>query len=161
MITEKTAEELVLVLKRKKLHISLAESCTGGMVAAALTAVSGASEVFELGVVSYSERIKNCIIDVKQSTLEKYTVYSAQTAEEMALGVLKLSGADLSVAVTGLAGPNGGTKERPVGLVYISVAGFGRVMVQEFHFSGNRTEIRRQTVENALFVALKFAEDVH
>ena len=111
---QNTALELVRLLKSKKLHIALAESCTGGLIAQMLTAVAGASEVFELGVVSYSERIKSKVINVQKATLAKYTVYSAETAQEMALGVLALADADLAVGVTGLAGPGGYIKDKNI-----------------------------------------------
>ena len=160
MEAEKTACRLVQALKAKNLHISTAESCTGGMIAAAITDVSGASSVFELGVVSYSNEIKNQVLGVRAETLAKYTVYSAETAAEMVYGVIKLGGADLAVAVTGLAGPNGGTAEKPVGLVYIAVGNAENLQVREFHFAGDRAEIRRRTMENALQMALEYVEDL-
>ena len=155
---QNTALELVRLLKSKKLHIALAESCTGGLIAQMLTAVAGASEVFELGVVSYSERIKSKVINVQKATLAKYTVYSAETAQEMALGVLALADADLAVGVTGLAGPGGGTAEKPVGLVYIAVGNAENLQAHEFHFSGSRSEIRQKAAAAALRLAWEFAE---
>lgn len=104
------------------LKISAAESCTGGMISAAVTAVSGSSAVIELGICSYSNRIKNEVLGVSGSTLEKFSEYSVQCAEEMAKGVLRLSGADIAVATSGVAGPSGGTEENPVGTVYICAA---------------------------------------
>ena len=155
-----TADALVRALKAKNLHISTAESCTGGMIAAAITEVSGASSVMELSVVSYSDRIKNQVLNVKAETLEKYTVYSAETAVEMVQGVLALGGADLAVAVTGIAGPNGGTEEKPVGLVYIAVGSIKDVWVKEFRFNGDRADIRRQTLNNALEMTLEYVEKI-
>ncbi len=155
---QNTALELVQLLKSKKLHIALAESCTGGLIAQMLTAVAGASEVFELGVVSYSERIKSKVINVQKATLAKYTVYSAETAQEMALGVLALADADLAVGVTGLAGPGGGTAEKTVGLVYIAVGNAENMQTNEFHFSGSRSEIRQKAAAAALRLAWEFAE---
>lgn len=104
------------------LKVSTAESCTGGMISAALTAVPGSSAVIELGVCSYSNRIKNEVLGVSGNTLEKFSEYSIQCAEEMARGVLRLSGADIAVATSGVAGPAGGTEENPVGTVYICAA---------------------------------------
>lgn len=104
------------------LKVSTAESCTGGMISAALTAVPGSSAVIELGVCSYSNRIKNEVLGVSWSTLERFSEYSIQCAEEMAGGALKLSGADIAVATSGVAGPTGGTEENPVGTVYICAA---------------------------------------
>ena len=154
----KPAANLVKALKAKNLHISTAESCTGGMIAAAITEVAGSSEVFELGVVSYSDDIKNKVLQVSRETLEKFTVYSAETAAEMVTGVLRLGGADLAVAVTGLAGPGGGTMARPVGLVYIAVGKDRDLQVREFHFAGGRSDIRRQTLTNALQMALDYVQ---
>lgn len=116
------AKEVVKYLSEHKKKIALAESCTGGMISQCLTAVSGASEVYELGVCSYSNRIKNKLLGVKTDTLASYGAVSRQTAEEMALGVLELSGSDIAAAVTGIAGPDGGTKEKPVGTVWVCVA---------------------------------------
>lgn len=158
MTVNEIAAELVSVLKEKNLHIAFAESCTGGMAAAELTSVPGASEVFELGVVSYSERIKNKVIDVKKTTLERYSVYSAETAQEMALGVLKLSDADIAAAVTGLAGPGGGTAKKPVGTVYIAVTDNNRTFLKEYHFQGDREEIRKQTVTEIFKCILNFCQ---
>lgn len=154
------ALRLVQALKVRELHISTAESCTGGMIAAALTEVEGASQVFELGVVSYSDDIKNRVLQVSEKTLEKFTVYSAATAAEMISGVLRLGGADLAVAVTGLAGPGGGTAERPVGLVYIAVGNDRDLQVRKFNFPGNRSNIRRQALENALQMALDYVQNL-
>ena len=159
-MAQNTAFELIQALKNKKLHIALAESCTGGTIAQMLTAVAGASQVLELGVVSYSERIKSKVINVQKATLEKFTVYSAETAREMALGVLALADADLAVGVTGLAGPGGGTAEKPVGLVYIAVGNAADLRVREFHFSGGRSEIRQKAAAAALHMALEFVEEL-
>ncbi len=112
---------LVELLKTKQLKISTCESCTGGMLSQRLTDVSGASQVFEMGVCSYSNRIKNKIVGVCNDTLQAYTEVSNQVASEMADGVLKLSGADYAVSTTGIAGPTGGTEQNPVGTVYIAV----------------------------------------
>lgn len=158
MNTEQLAARLVQALNERGLHISTAESCTGGMIAAAITEVSGASAVFELGVVSYSDDIKNRVLQVSRETLERFTVYSAETAAEMVDGVLRLGGADIGIAVTGLAGPGGGTVERPVGLVYIAVGHEADLQVREFHFAGGRSDIRRQTMENALQMAVDYIE---
>ncbi len=154
------AFRLVQALKVRELHISTAESCTGGMIAAALTEVEGSSQVFELGVVSYSDDIKNRVLQVSEKTLEKFTVYSAATAVEMISGVLQLGGADFAVAVTGLAGPSGGTAERPVGLVYIAVGNDRDLQVRKFNFPGNRSNIRRQALENALQMALDYVQNL-
>lgn len=115
------AEKLVSALKAKGLHIATAESLTGGMVSELITSVPGASGVIECGVCSYSNRIKHEILEVTEETLQKYTEYSLQTAREMAVGIRKLSGADIGISTTGIAGPGGGTDEMPVGLVFVGI----------------------------------------
>lgn len=110
---------VVELLKQKKLTISTAESCTGGLLSEMITSVSGASEVFELGICTYSERIKHEFLGVPMEEIEKYGVVSEQVALSMVRGLKKRSGADICVSVTGIAGPSGGTPEQPVGTVYI------------------------------------------
>ncbi len=128
-------------LKRKGKKAATAESCTAGLVSKRITEISGASQVFECGVVSYANRIKAEILGVSQQTLDTYTEISEQTAREMARGIRKLSGADIGLSVTGLAGPDGGTPEKPVGLVYICASCDGFEKVQELHLSrGRRNE---------------------
>ncbi|MDO5560962.1 MAG: CinA family protein [Oscillospiraceae bacterium] len=118
---DKTVTQVVKLLLLSNKLIASAESCTGGMISQLITSVSGASSVFELGICSYSNRIKHQILGVPQEIIDKYTEVSAQTAICMAEGVKKISGADISVSVTGIAGPTGGTPDKPVGTVY---AGF-------------------------------------
>ena len=114
-------ELAVKALIEKKQKAATAESCTGGLVSKRITEVSGASAVFECGVCSYANRIKNKLLGVNRHTLDTVGAVSEETAEQMASGVMKLADADYGVATTGVAGPTGGTKEKPVGLVYISV----------------------------------------
>jgi nicotinamide-nucleotide amidase len=108
-------------LRQKKLKVSFAESCTGGLLAKRLTDISGSSEVFDCGIVSYANEIKRRLLGVNSETLDRYGAVSPQTAAEMAQGVRKLAGADIGAGITGIAGPGGGTDEKPVGLVYVSV----------------------------------------
>lgn len=144
-------EELVVkLLLEKKLTITTAESCTGGLIGATLVNVSGVSAVFEEGYITYANEAKQKLLGVSADTLEKYGAVSEQTAREMAEGVLKTSGADVSVAVTGIAGPDGGTKEKPVGLVYMACSYNGNTVFERHIFSGNRRQIREATVVNAL-----------
>ena len=128
---ETPEEALVALLKSRKLKITTAESCTGGLISEKLTEVPGASEVLESASVTYSNRIKQEILGVSPETLEQYGAVSEQTASEMAQGALKNSGADLAISVTGLAGPGGGTEEKPVGLVYLGFAFGSRVFVRK------------------------------
>ena len=121
-ILDITAKNVVQLLVNKNIHITTAESCTGGLISSILTDHSGVSEVFELGVCSYSNDIKNKILGVPLEELKKYGAVSSQVAISMANGVRKLSGADIGVSVTGIAGPGGGTALKPVGTVYIAIS---------------------------------------
>ena len=127
-----------------------AESCTGGLISASVTDVPGASAVFFGGVVSYDNSIKAGVLGVKKETLAAHGAVSEETAGEMSVGARRLLGVDFAVSVTGIAGPSGGTQEKPVGLVYISVASPRGCIVSKNLFSGNREEVRLQTVSTAL-----------
>ncbi|MEE1042455.1 MAG: nicotinamide-nucleotide amidohydrolase family protein [Clostridia bacterium] len=142
-------DKLFELLKKHNLTISTAESCTGGLIASAITDVSGASSLFGTGVVTYSNDAKMKLIGVKKETLDQYGAVSEQTAFQMAEGVLKLADSDVSVAVTGIAGPTGGTPEKPVGLGYIGVSGKYGTFAYKNIFKGNRDEVRKQTVSRA------------
>lgn len=144
------AAEVVAKLGLIGWQIAFAESCTGGMLAKSITEVSGSSAVFQLGVVSYSDHIKNKILGVDDSILAKFSAVSAEVAREMAVGILNLAAADIGVSVTGIAGPAGGTADKPVGLVYIGVATNGKCDVYENVFLGNRSEVRLEATEFAL-----------
>ena len=118
---DNAAKAVVSYFMTKGISLSVAESCTGGMISEAITSVSGASSVYLGGVCSYTEEIKSKVLGVEKETLEKYTVYSSQVACEMSEGVMKLFGSQAAIGVTGLAGPDGGTDEKPIGTVYVSV----------------------------------------
>ena len=154
-------DKLFEYLKQNNLTIATAESCTGGMIASAITNVSGASAFFGTGVVTYSNEAKMKLIDVKSDTLEKYGAVSEQTVCEMAEGVLKLGKADVAVAVSGIAGPTGGTVEKPVGLVYIGVSGKYGTFAYENHFEGNRDTVRNQTVNRAFELVFEYLNKFH
>ena len=146
-----TLEEAVVdILKEKKLTVTTVESCTAGLLAGRLMNVPGASAVFNEGYITYSNAAKEKIVGVSHETLEKYTAVSKETAAEMAAGAARVSGADVAVSVTGIAGPDGGTKDQPVGLVYIGCCVKGKVRVEEFHFTGNRQKNRDYAVVRAL-----------
>ena len=147
---EKALAELLL---EKGMTIAFAESCTGGMIAGRLVNVPGVSKAFGTGYVTYSNKAKRKLLGVKKSTLKQFGAVSVQTAKEMAQGALLASGADVAVSVTGIAGPDGGTDKKPVGLVYIGCCVQGRTFVQEYHFLGNREKIRESTVAAALTFA--------
>lgn len=141
---------VVRLLKKNGLTVTTAESCTGGMLAARLVNVPGVSDVYREGYITYSNKAKRRLLDVNKSTLKKYGAVSGQTAREMAIGGVFANGADVCVATTGIAGPDGGTEEKPVGLVYISCYLKDKVTVERFQFKGNREKIREQTVVKAL-----------
>lgn len=148
-----TLEKAVVdLLVANDLTVTCAESCTGGMLSARLINVPGVSEVYKAGYVTYSNKAKRKLLGVKKATLQKYGAVSSQTAEEMVKGLGFVSKADVAVAVTGIAGPDGGTKEKPVGLVYIACNVKGNVTVKEFHFNGNRMKIREAAVMSALML---------
>jgi nicotinamide-nucleotide amidase len=147
------AAEIVTSLKQSGTRICCAESCTGGMIAAAITDIAGSSAVFSRGFVTYSNQAKINMLGVKPETLTLYGAVSGQTVSEMASGAITASEdeADFAVAVSGIAGPDGGTVEKPVGLVYICVLKKGEVgQVTRYVFDGDRQSVRTQTVENAL-----------
>ena len=134
--------KLVEALKEKGLKAATAESLTGGLISKRITEISGSSEVFECGICSYSNRIKHDILGVPNDILEKYTEYSSETAVAMAEGVRKLSGADIGISTTGIAGPNGGTAEKPVGLVYVGISTKNHSFAKELHLSRNLPDER-------------------
>lgn len=142
--------KVVSMLREKGYTITTAESCSGGMIAGRIINVPGASEVFNEGHITYANEAKMKYLGVKAETLEKYGAVSEHTAYEMAEGAAKLSGADVAVAVTGIAGPDGGTVEKPVGTVFIGCCVAGAVTVKKYLFKGNREKIRAYTVQNAL-----------
>ncbi len=153
---------LVRLLREKNLKVATAESVTGGLISKRITEVSGASEVFECGVCSYSNSVKNKLLGVCRETLDRYTEYSPETAMEMAKGVRGISGADIGVATTGIAGPNGGSAEKPVGLVYVAVDSDNYSEVKKLLLSrgcAEERELIRYTASSyALYMSLKAAE---
>ncbi len=141
---------LVKLLQEKKLTISFAESCTCGLLASKIGSVPGASEVLKESYITYSNESKNKILGVKKETIDNYTEYSEKTAVEMAEGLYKISGSDVCVSVTGIAGPGGGTPQKPVGTVYIGVYYKGKTFVKELLLRGNRDRIRNNAASHAL-----------
>ena len=141
---------LTKLLIKKKYTMTTAESCTGGMIAARMVNAPGVSAVLKSGFITYANEAKEELLGVSHDTLEKFGAVSRETAEEMAEGAVKAAHTDVAVAVTGIAGPDGGTKEKPVGLVYIGVNVRGNVEVREYHFSGSRQKIRESVTAAAL-----------
>ena len=130
--------------------MTTAESCTGGFLAGRLVNVPGASEVFREGFITYSNKAKRKHLDVSKNTIKKYGAVSKETAREMAVGGVFATDSDICVAITGLAGPGGGTEEKPVGLVYMACCLGDNVTVEKYQFKGNREKIREQSVVRAL-----------
>ncbi|MFZ5642373.1 MAG: CinA family protein [Bacillota bacterium] len=143
-------KEIGPLLVKMGLLLGLAESCTGGMISARITDVSGSSSYFAGGVVAYDNRVKEEVLGVPAKELELHGAVSQQVASSMARGVKKLLKTDFGLSVTGIAGPGGGSPEKPVGLVYIALDGPRDNLVKEYHFRGNRSEIRMAAMEEAL-----------
>jgi PncC family amidohydrolase len=146
--------ELGRNLTAKGLTLAAAESCTGGLVAHRITNVPGSSRYFLGSVVVYSATLKERLLEVREETIRVHTVYSAEVALEMAQGARRVTSADIGVGITGIAGPDGGTPERPVGLVYIGVATERLERVEKFQFAGERSSIKEQAAEQALRLVL-------
>lgn len=149
---------LVNSLTKKELIITTAESCTGGLLAGRIINAKGASAVYNQGYITYSNKAKRKQIEVRKETLKKYGAVSKQTAKEMAKGAALAASADVALSVTGIAGPDGGTEEKPVGLVYIGCCFNGKTTVEEHLFKGTRREIREQSVASALCLLRKCME---
>mgnify|MGYP001123815453 CR=1 FL=1 len=143
-------EELVEILTKKQYKITTAESCTGGLVAGTLINAPGISAVYKEGYITYSNEAKERLVRVSHQTLEQFGAVSEQTAREMAEGAARAAKAEAALSATGIAGPGGGTAEKPVGLVYIGCYLNGKTTVKECRFTGNRMENRLHTVETAL-----------
>ena len=140
-------QNLVELLKAEKLTIATAESCTGGLIAKLITDIPGSSDVFIGGVVSYSNQMKMNWLGVKQETLDSFGAVSENTVSEMLDGILKQTGSDLGIAVSGIAGPSGGTLEKPVGTVYIGVAFHDQKKIIKCFFEGSREDVRMASAE--------------
>lgn len=151
-------ERLGELLQEKGLNISVAESCTGGFIAKTITDVPGASLYFEGGVVTYSNRSKSILLMVPEEVISKKGAVSKEVAEAMAKGVKERLGTDIGLAVTGIAGPAGGTEEKPVGTVYIGLAIMDKVDVRHFIFKGTRDEVRTSTVEAAIQFVIDYMD---
>jgi nicotinamide-nucleotide amidase len=145
------AKVVIVAAKASSKKITTAESCTGGLVASCITAIPGSSAVFDSGYVTYSNDAKTSMLGVPRDAVAQFGAVSDIVAAAMAEGAMAQSNADIAVAVTGIAGPDGGTKEKPVGLVYLAVAQRGKdAQVKRYVFAGTRTDIRRATVAAAL-----------
>ncbi len=152
---KKLSKKIVSLLTKKKMNISFAESCTGGLLASSITSISGSSKVFTLGLVTYSNNAKINILKVPKNIISRHGAVSHQTCMHMVKNLNKISKTNISVSITGVAGPNGGTKKKPVGLVYIGLKKGNKLLVKKYFFKNkNRQQIQRATVSKALNLVL-------
>ena len=152
-------QDIVDLLMKYRLKITTAESCTGGLIAAALVNVPGVSGQFEEGYITYSNEAKERLLGVSHETLARYGAVSSQTAEEMARGAKRAAGADISIVSTGIAGPDGGTEEKPAGLVYLSCCYNNRIKTKRHLFAGDRQAVRQASVCAALTLVKNTIEE--
>ena len=147
--------KIVKLLTKKKLTVSFAESCTGGLLASSITSISGSSKVFNMGLVTYSNNAKVKLLQVPKKTITKYGAVSYETCLSMVKNLSKISKSNISISITGVAGPNGGTKAKPVGLVYIGLKKGSKIIVKKNYFkSKKRISIQKATVKQALKMIL-------
>ena len=156
---KKLSKKIVKLLIKKKLKISFAESCTGGLLSSAITSISGSSKVFSLGLVTYSNQSKIKILKVPRKTIIKHGAVSYETCLSMVKNLNKIVKTNISVSITGIAGPKGGTKKKPVGLVYIGITRGNKTLVKKYLFRNKKRSIfQRTTVSKALNLILSFAK---
>ena len=153
---KKLSQKIFKALKKKKLKISVAESCTGGMLSSAITSVSGSSKVFTMGLVTYSNQSKNRLLKVPKQIIKKHGAVSIQCCLSMVNNLSKISKSKVCVSITGIAGPKGGTKQKPVGLVYIGVKNQKKIIVSKNQFKNKgRSAIQKATVKKALNLIIR------
>ena len=155
----KLAKKVVKLLSKKRLKISLAESCTGGLLSSSITSISGSSKVFTLGFVTYSNLAKINILKVPKKILIKHGAVSYETCSSMVKNINKISKTNISLSITGVAGPKGGTREKPIGLVFIGIKKGNKTLIKKFLFKNKkRSSIQKATVNKALNLILSFAK---
>ena len=152
-------KSLIRILTKKKLKISFAESCTGGLLASSITSISGASKVFNLGLITYSNQAKINILKVNKNIIKKYGAVSHECCKAMVNNLSKISKANINVSITGIAGPKGGTRHKPVGLVYIGIKKGNKILINKCLFrSKKRALIQKATVKKALKLVLSITK---
>ena len=157
MVLNNKSKKIVSLLKRKKLKISFAESCTGGLLSSAITSVSGSSKVFNLGLVAYSNESKIKVLKISKKLIRKYGAVSEQVCKAMAKNVSKIGKTNMSISITGIAGPSGGTKQKPVGLVYVGIKRGNKIKVNRYLFKNKgRLYIQKTAVNKSLDLILSF-----
>ncbi|HEX2965549.1 MAG TPA: nicotinamide-nucleotide amidohydrolase family protein [Syntrophorhabdaceae bacterium] len=154
----KLEKKISAILVRRGMNISVAESCTGGLISKRITDIAGSSTYFLSGLVTYSNAAKTKYLSVPERTIARHGAVSEIVARDMAKGVRKSLDADIGLSVTGIAGPGGGSTEKPVGLVYMALSSQKKVFAAKFVFSGNRTQIRKQAADKALQMLLDYLE---
>ena len=152
-------KKIISLIKRKKMKLAIAESCTGGMLSSAITSLSGSSKVFTMGLVTYSNQAKTSILKVPHNIIKKYGAVSVQCCLAMVNNLRKISKSKVCVSITGIAGPKGGSKQKPVGLVYVGIKKNNKILVKKYLFKNkNRNLIQKNTVNKALNLILSFAK---
>ena len=152
---KKISHKIIKLLKNKKIKISFAESCTGGMLSSAITSVSGSSKVFNLGLVTYSNESKIKVLKISKKIIRKYGAVSEQVCKAMARNISRIGKTNMSVSVTGIAGPKGGTKKKPVGLVYIGIKKGNKISIKKYLFKNKgRSYIQKATLNKCLRLIL-------
>jgi len=153
----KLSQKVVKLLTKKKLKISFAESCTGGLLSSAITSISGSSKIFTIGLVTYSNLSKISLLKVPKNIIDKHGAVSYEVCLSMVKNLSRISKTNISVSITGIAGPNGGTKQKPVGLVFISIKKGKKILVKKYLFNNKkRISIQRATVIKSLNLILSF-----
>ena len=154
---KKLSQKIVGLLVKKRLKISFAESCTGGLLSSTITSISGSSKVFTIGLVAYSNQSKISALKVPKKTIRKHGAVSYETCLSMVKNLNKISKTNISVSITGIAGPKGGTKKKPVGLVFIGIKKGNKTLIRKYLFKNKkRNSIQRKTVSKALNLILSF-----
>ena len=149
-------KSLIKLLIKRKIKISIAESCTGGLLASAVTSISGASKIFNLGLITYSNQAKIKILKVNKNIIKKYGAVSSECCYSMVKNLSKISKANINVSITGIAGPKGGTKQKPVGLVYIGIKKGNKISINKCFFnSKKRSSIQKATVKKAIYLIFR------
>jgi len=152
---KKLSQKIVRLLRKKRLKISFAESCTGGLLSGAITSISGSSKVFTLGLVAYSNQSKNSVLKVPKQIIKKHGAVSIQCCLSMVNNLTKISKSNIAVSVTGIAGPSGGTRQKPVGLIYVGLKKGNKVKVNRYLFKNkSRSYIQKATVKKSLKLIL-------
>tara|TARA_B100000902_G_scaffold358460_1_gene373563 strand:+ start:29 stop:508 length:480 start_codon:yes stop_codon:yes gene_type:complete len=148
-------KKIITLIKKKRMTFAIAESCTGGMLSSAITSVSGSSKVFTMGLVTYSNQAKTNVLKVPSKIIKKYGAVSAQCCLSMVNNLSKISGSKVCVSITGIAGPKGGSKQKPVGLIFIGIRVGKKVIIYKYNFKNkSRAYIQRQTVKKSLNLLL-------